>query len=153
MTDTPSQAQQWYSQSQAAKAVGVSETTIRRYRNKNTLIAEPDPRGGFRIPIHELQRVFPDWNPLNEAPESERGTTSSPTKSDNVTASNGELEALKLLLAEKDRRIDDLSSQVEKAEGRAEKAEERNHALSMALTHQKDETPSTGLVGRLFGRK
>src|SRR3954466_11805926 len=101
----------------AAAAIGVSKATMHRYIRKGLISATRTDDGFYEIDPAELHRVFP---PVSEtAPETVSRDDAKPTKTEGETGRyapvlEAQLEGLKALIAEKDRRIMDLETDRER---------------------------------------
>jgi hypothetical protein len=161
----------YLSGSEAAKAAGVAKSTISKALHSGKLSYAEKRPDGYKIDPAELFRVFPkpsetgsekphsnDWKP-DENPE--EAATSAPVL-------EAQLEGLKALIAEKERRIADLEADREQLREDRERLV-RNHQdererLLKVIEHQagtvklltdqstkQTPAPPRGLFARLFG--
>lgn len=133
-----------YSLGQAAKAAGVSKSTISKALSTGRLSYVEKDSAGYRIDPAELHRVFPPKPPETSTEtarsnDHERGANA-PTPDDTATLLAVELAGAKALLDEKDRRIADLES---------DRDEWRKQAQVLAITDQSTPQPAS-LFDRLF---
>src|SRR3954452_2446173 len=97
----------------AAEAIGVSKATMHRYVRKGRISATRTDDGFYEIDPAELHRVFP---PVSKTePETVSRDEPKPTKTEGETGQYAlvfevQLEGLRALIAEKDRRIMDLET-------------------------------------------
>jgi predicted RNase H-like nuclease (RuvC/YqgF family) len=163
----------YLSGSEAAKAAGVAKSTISKALHSGKLSYAEKRPDGYKIDPAELFRVFPkpsetgsekphsnDWKP-DENPE--EAATSAPVL-------EAQLESLKALIAEKERRIADLEANREQLRGDRERLvrnhqDERERLLKVIeeqagtvklLTDQSAKqtpAPPRGLFARLFGTR
>jgi hypothetical protein len=137
-----------YTLGQAAKAAGVSKTTMRRAIDRGRVSATRREDGSYEIDPAELQRAFP------AVPVTPRSGNGSGTMARSVTPSDTgglrvEVEMLRERLAEKDATIDDLRQRLDRSEDERRQAQERVTAL---LTDQRPPAERRGWWRRLFGR-
>jgi hypothetical protein len=97
----------------AAEAIGVSKATMHRYVRKGRISATRTDDGFYEIDPAELHRVFP---PVSKTePETVSRDEPKPPKTEGETGQYAlvfevQLEGLRALIAEKDRRIMDLET-------------------------------------------
>jgi hypothetical protein len=137
-------------QGQAARAAGVSRTTIWRAMKDGRLSYEKADNGSFRIDLSELVRLFPDARIVPGERHARAGTETG-TEGEFANAFNG-LHALVRELKEDKTR---LQAELERA------AQERTQLLSMLdrqtdhiklLTDQQQASPRAGFWQRLLRR-
>jgi excisionase family DNA binding protein len=121
---------------EAAKATGVSKSTLRRAIEKGRLSANRREDGSYEIDPAELHRVFP--RPSAGTPEMARSDIASDTGGLRV-----EVEMLRERLADKDAVIEDLRRRLDA------EAEERRR-LTALLTDQRPAAPRRGFWRRLL---
>ncbi len=97
----------------AAEAIGVSKATMHRYVKKGRVSAARTDDGHYEIDPSELHRVFPLVS--ETGPETVSRDDAKPSETAGETTSytpvlEAQLEGLKALIAEKDRRITDLET-------------------------------------------
>jgi len=108
----------------AAAAIGVSKATMHRYIRKGLISATRTDDGFYEIDPAELHRVFP---PVSEtAPETVSRDDKKPDRTEGETGRYApvleeQLEGLKALIAEKDRRIMDLEADRDRWAAQAER--------------------------------
>ncbi|WP_374309954.1 helix-turn-helix domain-containing protein [Methylocella sp.] len=121
-----------YTLGTAAQATGVSKTSIHRAIRNGRISAVKGEAGDWRIEPAELHRVYPPVTVAEPvAPgKTEQSVTPGGTDSNALAA---QLDGLKALLAEKDRRIGDLETDRDRWARQAER---------LALTHQPVVTPA-----------
>ena len=138
-----------YSLGQAAKAAGVSKSTISKALSTGRLSYVERDSAGYRIDPAELHRVFPPKpmeTDVNRATVNDHEPHANASRTGEETRLlERELEGVRALLDEKDRRISDLE---------ADRNEWRKQAQVLAITDQSTPKPSS-LFGALFrsGRK
>ena len=119
-----------YSLAQAAKAAGKSKPTIVRAIKSGRLSASRGEGGSYAIDPAELARVFPltGYDPgtmKQSGPPNGAGTY--------PATSPGEMEGLRLLLAEREETIRDLRARLDRSEIERARVQER---LTGLLTHR-----------------
>jgi len=107
----------YLSLSQAAEEAGVSKSTISKYLNNGKLSYVEKDEGGYKIDPAELFRVFPKGSRKGSAKASARTESNdrepleNPTRTDAYSpVLEAQLEGLRKLMAEKERRIADLET-------------------------------------------
>jgi hypothetical protein len=120
----------------AAEAIGVSKATMHRYVRRGRISATRTEDGFYEIDPAELHRVFPPVS-KNE-PETVSRDEVKPPKTNGETEQyasvlEAQLEGLKALIAEKDRRIIDLETDRDRW---AEQAQRLALAPPQAVTAQ-----------------
>ncbi len=134
-------------QAQAARAAGVTRTSIWRAVRKGKLSAERMDDGSWRIDASELLRVYPHADLAHAANGGDSGTRARSSDERTVpgnTVTQGEVRALRDYIDELRRDKERLEREV------AANAEERSRLLSMLeakdrlLTDQRERTERTG---------
>ena len=118
---------------QAAKAAGVSKTTMRRAINSGRVSATKRDDGSYEIDLAELQRAFPGASVTPRSGDGAAPLARSVTSND-TGGLRVEAEMLRERLAEKDATIDDLRRRLDRSEEERRQAQERVTAL---LTDQR----------------
>jgi hypothetical protein len=120
-----------YTLGQAARAAGVSKTTLHRAIKSGRISAARDDAGGYAIDPAELHRVFPPTVPGNghAAPGVERTVTAE------LTPGTAALEReLELVRAERDRERGQLLGQIADLQRRLDLAEQERRDKDRRLT-------------------
>ena len=127
-----------YTLGTAAKATGYTKPTIRKAIDDGKLSATRNGKGHYQIDPTELQRVYGEEMlkvDTNQKADSETLRTYTPEVS---TPSQGEIEALKLVIAEKDKTIERLAEDKEKAFEDAAEWRKQAGQIQILLTHEKE---------------
>jgi hypothetical protein len=135
-----------YSLGQAAKAAGISKTSLHRAINKGRISAAKNDNGAYEIEPSELHRVYP---PVAEGdssanPDLARDGTSKTVVETEVL--RREVEFLRERLADKDSVIGDLRERLDQSE---QERREKDRQLTALLT---DERPKAGAAPIHAGR-
>jgi hypothetical protein len=137
-----------YSLGQAAKAAGISKTSLHRAINKGRVSAAKNDNGAYEIEPSELHRVYPPVAEGNSSanPDLVRDGTSETTLETGVI--RREVELLRERLADKDSVISDLRERLDQSE---KERREKDRQLTALLTDErpKPEAPATN-AGRGF---
>jgi hypothetical protein len=133
-----------YSLGQAAKAAGVSKSTISKALSTGRLSYVEKDSAGYRIDPAELHRVFPlkprETGAHTPTPNDHEHHANTSAAEEQARLLAVELAGTKALLEEKDRRITDLE---------ADRNEWRKQAQVLAITDQSTPQPAS-LFDRLF---
>ena len=132
---------------QAAKAAGVSKTTMRRAIDSGRVSATKREDGSYEINPAELCRAFPAAA-VTPSPGDAAGTMAHQITPSDTGGLRVEVEMLRERLAEKDATIGDLRQRLDRSEDERRQAQERVTAL---LTDQRPAAARRGLWRRLFG--
>jgi hypothetical protein len=139
-----------YSLAQAAKAAGKSKPTIARAIKAGRISAVRVEDGSYLIDPSELARVFPLTGDITgtmkqSVPHNGPGTF--------PATSPGEVEGLRLLLAEREETIRDLRGRLDASEGERRQLTEDHRKLVAALTDQRPPAQRSDWWHRLFRRR
>jgi len=137
-----------YSLGQAAKAAGISKTSLHRAINKGRLSAAKNDNGAYEIEPSELHRVYPPAAEGNSAanPNLVRYGTQETLAETEVL--RREVELLRERLDDKDGVISDLRERLDQSE---QERREKDRQLTALLTDQRQQVePLPATAGRGF---
>jgi hypothetical protein len=123
-----------YSLGQAAKAAGISKTSLHRAINKGRISAAKNDNGVYEIEPSELHRVYPPVVESNSSatPDMVRdGTLETAVETEVLRR---EVELLRERLADKDGVIVDLRERLDQSE---QERREKDHQLTALLTDER----------------
>jgi hypothetical protein len=122
-----------YSLGQAAKATGISKTSLHRAINKGRISAAKNDNGAYEIEPSELHRVYPPVTEGNSsAPDLVRDGT--PETAIETGVLRREVELLRERLADKDGVISDLRERLDQSE---QERREKDRQLTALLTDER----------------
>jgi excisionase family DNA binding protein len=139
-----------YSIGEAAKAVGVSKSTLSRAIKNGRVSATKKDDGSFSIDPAELHRVYPPVSSATGAKPSNDAPRNTPETADRTEILEVQLAALREQLRDRDETIADLRRRLDESE--SERRESHNRVVAL-LTHQPQNQPSSGFWSRIRGRR
>ena len=137
-----------YSLGQAAKAAGISKTSLHRAINKGRISAAKNDNGAYEIEPSELHRVYPPVTEGNSSANPDLVRDGTPETAIETGVLRREAELLRERLADKDGVISDLRERLDQSE---QERREKDRQLTALLTdeRQKAEASPTN-AGRGF---
>jgi len=142
-----------YSLGQAAKAAGISKTSLHRAINKGRISAAKNDNGAYEIEPSELHRVYPPVAEGDGSANTDLVRDGTPETAVETGMLRREVELLRERLADKDGVISDLKERLDQSE---QERREKDRQLTALLTdeRQKAEAPNAGRgFWARFGRR
>ena len=143
-----------YSLGQAAKAAGISKTSLHRAIQKGRVSAAKNDNGAYEIEPSELHRVYPPVTELDRSANPDLGQTGTPETAVETAVLRREVQLLRELVDDKETVIADLRERLDQSE---QERRDKDRQLTALLTDQREredqpEPQARGLFGRLFGK-
>jgi hypothetical protein len=137
-----------YSLGQAAKAAGISKTSLHRAINKGRISAAKNDNGAYEIEPSELHRVYPPVAESDRSANPDLVRNGTPETAVETEVLRREVELLRERLADKDGVISDLRERLDQSE---QERREKDRQLTALLTDErpKAEAPAPN-AGRGF---
>src|SRR5467141_3754785 len=124
-----------YSLGQAAKAAGISKTSLHRAINKGRISAAKNDNGAYEIEPSELHRVYPPVTEGNSSANPDLVRDGTPETAIEAAVLRREAELLRERLADKDGVISDLRERLDQSE---QERREKDRQLTALLTDQRE---------------
>jgi hypothetical protein len=139
-----------YSLGQAAKAAGISKTSLHRAIQKGRVSAAKNDNGSYEIEPSELHRVYPPVTDEDRSANPDLEQIRTPETAVETVVLRREVELLRERLADKETVIIDLKERLDQSE---QERREKDRQLTALLTDQRPqqqpEQPRKGLRGFL----
>jgi hypothetical protein len=123
-----------YSLGQAAKATGISKTSLHRAINKGRISAAKNDNGAYEIEPSELHRVYPPVAEGDSSANPDLVRDGTPETAVETEVLRREVELLRERLADKDGVISDLRERLDQSE---QERREKDRQLTALLTDQR----------------
>ena len=133
-----------YSLGQAAKAAGISKTSLHRAIMKGRVSATKKEDGAYEIDPAELHRVYPIVGEANGSANPEMGQNGTPDPLAGIEELCREIEPLREMLAGKDDVIDDLRRRLDQSE--QERRDKDRQITALLAPPRSAETPPRGFL-------
>ena len=125
-----------YSLGQAAKATGISKTSLHRAINKGRISAAKNDNGAYEIEPSELHRVYPPVAEDNSSANPDLVRDGTPETAVETEVLRREVELLRERLADKDGVISDLRERLDQSE---QERREKDRQLTALLTDERQQ--------------
>lgn len=123
-----------YTLGQAAKAAGISKTSLHRAISKGRISAIKTERGAYEIEPSELHRVYPLVVPANSSANPDLVQVGTADSLDGTEVLRREVTLLREMLGSKDEVISDLRERLDRSE---EERRSKDAQLTALLTDQR----------------
>ena len=127
-----------YSLGQAAKAAGISKTSLHRAIQKGRVSAARNDNGSYEIEPSELHRVYPRVTEADHSANPDLGQVGTPETAMETAVLRREVELLHERLADKETVIADLKERLDQSE---QERRDKDRQLTALLTHQRAQEP------------
>ena len=144
-----------YSLGQAAKAAGISKTSLHRAIQKGRVSAAKNDNGSYVIDPSELHRVYPPISETDRSANPDLGQDGTAETAIETAVLRREVQLLNERLTDKETVIADLKERLDQSE---QERRDKDRQLTALLTDQREQAEqpapqARGLFGRLFGRR
>ena len=137
-----------YSLGQAAKAAGISKTSLHRAIQKGRVSAAKNDNGSYEIEPSELHRVYPLVTDADHSANPDLGQDGTAETQVGTEVLRREVELLRERIADKETVIADLKERLDQSE---QERRDKDRQLTALLTHQRPE-PETEVPALNAGR-
>jgi hypothetical protein len=144
-----------YSLGQAAKAAGISKTSLHRAIQKGRVSAAKNDNGSYEIEPSELHRIYPPVTDEDRSANPDLGQSGTLETAIETGVLRREVQLLRERLDDKEAVITDLKERLDQSE---QERRDKDRQFTALLTDQRErvEQPApqaTGLFARLFGKR
>ena len=145
-----------YSLGQAAKAAGISKTSLHRAIQKGRVSAAKNDNGSYEIEPSELHRVYPPVTEADRSANPDLGQDGTPETAIETAVLRREVQFLHERLDDKETVIADLKERLDQSE---QERREKDRQLTALLTDQREQAEQSApqahpsLFTRLFGKR
>jgi hypothetical protein len=137
-----------YSLGQAAKATGISKTSLHRAINKGRISAAKNDNGAYEIEPSELHRVYPPVAEGDSSANPDLVSGGTPETAVETEVLRREVQLLRERLTDKDGVISDLRERLDQSE---QERREKDRQLTALLTDERPKAEAPALnAGRGF---